>query len=204
MHSFCGGIACLFCGSRGNGKKHQDQKIGYQRRNFYFDFNLLPGGGLYCVANGSELNDLTHLAYYFIVIPVGAVVAFLHLLHGDLQRAFYSYVVSFSVVLILAFTFVLPTTDARNPVSRSMALIRKYDRPVAYFEWINSAYVFQYGKPIPKIANDLELGEFVRKNGKVLIISSKKAWENAHNPDFKIVFECKDLFENPTSVVLIN
>ncbi len=151
-----------------------------------------------------ELNDLTHLAYYFIVIPVGAVVAFLYLLRGDMQQAFYSYVISFSVVLILAFTFVLPATDARNPVSRSMPLIRQCDRPVAYFDWINSAYVFQYGKPIPKLANDADLEEFVRRNGKVLIISSKKAWENAHNPDFKVVFECKDLFENPTSVVLIN
>jgi hypothetical protein len=108
------------------------------------------------------------------------------------------------LTLILVFTFVLPAVDAKNPASRSMALISKFNRPVAYFQWINSAYVFQYGKPIPKLSSEQDVSDFVQKNGKVLIISSKSDWENAHRTDFNIVFECKDLFENPTSVIVVN
>ncbi len=47
-------------------------------------------------------------------------------------------------------------------------------------------------------APDEEIDAFVQKNGKVMIISSKKTWETASRPDFRSVFECKDLFENPT------
>lgn len=151
-----------------------------------------------------ELKDLTYLAYYFLAIPIGAIVALVYLFRRDMQKAFYSYVISFMITLILVFTYALPAADAKNPASRSMAMINEYNRPVAYFQWINSAYVFQYGKPIPKLNNEEELSDFIKKNGKVLIISSKKDWANSHRDDFKTVFECKDLFENPTSVVVVN
>ncbi len=164
----------------------------------------LPVAAFIALGIDPELKDLTYLAYYFTVIPVGAMIALVYLVRSDLQKAFYTYVVSFSVALLLVFTFVLPATDAKNPASRSMGLIAGYNRPVAYFQWINSAYVFQYGKPIPKLSTEQDLNDFIQKNGKVLIISSKKDWEDAHRTDFKIVFECKDLFENPTSVVLVN
>lgn len=151
-----------------------------------------------------ELKDLTHLSFYFLAIPIGAMAAIFYIIKGEIGRAFYAYIVSFLVTVILAFTFVMPTVDAKNPVSRSMELIQASGRPVAYFQWINSAYVFQYGKPIPKVSSETELDEFVRKNGKVLIITSRKNWENVHRDDFKVVFQCKDLFENPTSIIVEN
>ena len=171
---------------------------------FVFVAIALPIVAFIALGMDPELKDLTHLAYYFIAIPVGAVVALVYLFRSDLQSAFYSYVISFLVTLLLVFSYALPAVDAKNPASRSMAMIHQYKRPLAYFQWINPAYVFQYGKPIPKLDNEQELSDFVEKNGKVLIISSRKNWENAHRVDFKIVFECKDLFENPTSVVVVN
>lgn len=151
-----------------------------------------------------ELNTLTYLAWYFIPIPLGAAVALYFLVRNDIRSAFYSYVISFFVVVILAFSFVLPTVDTRNPVYRSMSMLKEYDRPVAYYQWINSAYVFQYGRPIPKLSTPEDVEAFVRKNGKVLIISSKKNWSGVERNDFKTVFECKDLFETPTSVIVVN
>ncbi len=151
-----------------------------------------------------ELNDLTYLSSFFVVIPIGAAIGLFYLRKRSIDQAFFTYVGSYCITLILVFTFVMPTAFGRNPVSRSISMIREYNRPVAYFEWINSAYVFQYGQPIPRLATEKDLEEFVSKHGKVVVISSKKAWQNAHNDSFKVVFECKDLFETPTSIVLIN
>jgi Dolichyl-phosphate-mannose-protein mannosyltransferase len=164
----------------------------------------LPIAAFIALSIDPELKELTYLAYYFIPIPIGGIAALYFLFKDKMSEAFYSYIISFCVTLILVFQVALPKVDSRNPVSRSMPLIRSLNRPVAYFQWINSAYVFQYGQPIPKLSSSSEIDDFVARHGKVVIISSKKAWENANRPEFKVVFQCKDLFETPTSIVLSN
>jgi 4-amino-4-deoxy-L-arabinose transferase-like glycosyltransferase len=164
----------------------------------------LPVAASIALRQDIELVSLSGLGLYLIVAPVGGAVALAFILKDHLQKAFYAYVFSFMLLLILVFTFALPPIDAKNPVSRSMPIIEKYNLPMAYYMRINSGFVFQYGKPIPKLSNEKELQDFVAANGKVLIISTKSDWEHLRRPDFKILFSGKDLFEKPTTVVLTN
>jgi 4-amino-4-deoxy-L-arabinose transferase-like glycosyltransferase len=151
-----------------------------------------------------ELKDLYLRGLYFLIVPVGAFVGLYFLRKQKVQHALYVYTGTFMILLVLISMFALPQVDAKNPVVRSVKLIEEYNRPMAYYKRINSAYVFQLGKSIKKLDNEAELDTFVKQNGKVIIISAEGEWSELNKPEFKVVFKAKDLFESPVSLVAVN
>ncbi len=151
-----------------------------------------------------ELKDLYLKGLFFMVVPLGAFIALHYLRKQQVEKAFNTYAITFSVLLILISSFVLPQVDAQNPVVRSVKLIEGYNRPIAYYKRINSAYVFQLGKSIKKLENEEQLNSFIAEHGKVVIISAEGEWSELNRPDFEVAFKAKDLFESPVSLVAVN
>jgi 4-amino-4-deoxy-L-arabinose transferase-like glycosyltransferase len=151
-----------------------------------------------------ELKELYLRGLLFLVAPIGAFIALNYLRKQQVEYAVNTYTVTFMVLLILISSFALPQVDSKNPVVRSVKMIEDYNRPIAYYKRINSAYVFQLGKTIKKLDNEEELNAFIKENGKVLIISAEGEWNELNRPDLKVVFKAKDLFESPVSLIAIN
>lgn len=164
----------------------------------------MPVAAVIALQIDPELKDLYLRGLFFVVVPTGAFIALYFLKKHQIENAFYTYIITFMTLLILISSFVLPQVDGKNPVVRSVNMVKEYNRPMAYYKRINSAYVFQLGTSIKRLDNEDELNAFVEENGKVLIISAEEEWNQLKRSDFTVTFKAKDLFESPVSLIAVN
>lgn len=158
----------------------------------------LPVAAYVALKQDPLLKSLSGRSVLFIIAPVGALVALYFVFKNKITNAFYAWTGSFMLLLLAVFTWVLPQVDAQNPVAKSKGLV--IDN-VAYYRRINSAFVFDHGKPIIKLDNEKELKDFVKTHPDAKIISTMKDWEEINPEGFRIVFRSKDLFETPESII---
>ena len=145
------------------------------------------------------LQQLSDKWVLFLAAPLGAIVALYFTWSNDITKAFYSWTGSFMILLIVVFTWLFPQIDSQNPVARSKGMI---GGDVAYYKRVNSAFVFEHGKPIQKLENAEEVDKFLKSHPNGKIISTMKDWEEAKLPGFRVIFQSKDLFETPESVIM--
>lgn len=135
----------------------------------------------------------------FLFAPLGAMVGLYFIINNNVTKAFYAWTGSFMLLLIVVFTWLFPQIDAQNPVAKSKQLLKG---DVAYYRRVNSAYVFEKGKPIPKLETIEEITEFLKRHPHGKIISTKRDWEEVDQKNFTIIFRSKDLFETPESIIV--
>lgn len=158
----------------------------------------LPFAAYVALEQDPLLKALAGRSVLFVVAPIGALIALYFVFKNNVAKAFYAWTGSFMVLLLVVFTWVLPQVDAQNPVVKSKGLVNEN---VAYFRRINSAFVFDHGKPIQKLETAEQLQAFVQAHPDAKIISTMKDWEEVKTGGFQIVFKCKDLFETPESII---
>jgi 4-amino-4-deoxy-L-arabinose transferase-like glycosyltransferase len=139
----------------------------------------------------------------FLIAPAGAVLALYFFVKDELTKAFYSWIGSFMILLIVVFTWLFPRVDAENPVVKSARILDSTTHTLAYYKRINSAYVFQNEQPITRLETADEVEKFVNTHRNVMIISTRSDWEEAGIPGFRIIFQSRDLFETPESVIVV-
>jgi 4-amino-4-deoxy-L-arabinose transferase-like glycosyltransferase len=145
------------------------------------------------------LGQLSHRWLLFLVAPAGAVIALYFVINDEVAPAFYTWTASFMVLLILVFTWLFPQVDAQNPVAKSEGILKG---ELAYYKRINPAFVFQHGKPIPKLETPAQVNEFIKAHPHAMIISTLSDWQEIPQGNFKIIFRSKDLFESPESIIV--
>ena len=146
----------------------------------------------------------TPLALTLAILPLTAGLGIVYLRRNSLYQSFACVLIGFLLVQGIVFGWLYPLADAQNPVVKSVPIIKQSGLPVAYFKRINPAFIFQLGQNIEKLSTPEEVNEFVNQHGKVIIISTHKMWEKAHIQGFTPIFEGKDLFETPETIVLSN
>jgi cell division protein FtsW (lipid II flippase) len=92
----------------------------------------MPVAAVIALQIDPELKDLYLRGLFFVVVPVGAFIALYFLKKDQVENAFYTYVITFITLLILISSFVLPQVDGKNPVVRSVKMVKDYNRPMAY------------------------------------------------------------------------
>ncbi|HZY79334.1 MAG TPA: glycosyltransferase family 39 protein [Cyclobacteriaceae bacterium] len=162
----------------------------------------IPAAAYIALEQDPLLSTLTDRWVIFLIAPVGAAIALYYIIKGNMNYAVYAWTGSFMVLLLMVFTFLLPQVDARNPVALSKGIIDK-SYSLAYYKRINSAFVFQNHKPIPKLETPEQLQLFSEQHEKVMIISTRQDWEETNVQGFKVVFRSKDLFESPESIIVV-
>jgi hypothetical protein len=141
-----------------------------------------------------SISHLSGLAIYFVVFPIGALVALFFLWRSKLMNAFYSYAATHLAFLVIFFFFIFPKVDQQNPVYKSIDLVKNSTSPVYYYHDVNPAYIMALGKIIPPLD--------VNDRSSMLVISQKKYLKALESLGFKKVFECQDLFEKPVTIVV--
>lgn len=164
---------------------------------------LVPLGVLIAIERDPVLTGLEHLCWYFIPLPIGGALALLFVATKRLHDAILVYAFSSIVTIALAYSFVFPAVDARNPVSRSKHLLTEFDGPVAYFITINPAYVFEYGKKITKLTSERAVQNFISSNDRALIITTSEHLATLEKLGLRPVFQGKNLFESSVSIVTV-
>ena len=159
----------------------------------------IPVAAYIALEQDALLAALSNRWMLFLVAPVGAIIALYFVINNEIAKGVYTWTGSFMVLLILVFTWLFPQIDAQNPIAKSKDLLKG---ELAYYKRINSAFVFERGEPIPKLETPEQVMEFVKAHPNAKIISTKTDWEGVGTENFKVIFQSKDLFENPVSIIV--
>lgn len=161
----------------------------------------LPVAVYIALRQEADLADLTSLAWAFVVFPVGAGVAIYFLYRRQLLLALYSYTATAVLFLLMFFWMLYPQIDARNPVARALPQVPAGAHVVHYRDF-NPAFVFARGHVINEVADRAALQHILADHREVYILTQKRYVDELTGVPMEVVYEGKDLFENPITVVL--
>lgn len=163
---------------------------------------LLPVAAYLGLEQDAVLSDLKRLYPWFLILPVGAGLAFFLFVKTRIKAAIITYGAA-SICFVLVFFYVIyPQADSRNPVTQSV--VRMGDHvPVAYYRDFNPAFVFALEHPLLSISSGDDVWTFAADHDTVNVITQKRFLPEI-NPagEAKVLFEGRDLFERHTTVVL--
>ena len=151
-----------------------------------------------------SLRDLRYAAWYFSVLPLGALLGLYFIVKGKVLNAVYVYASSSVIMLLLFFYLIFPQVDRRNPVTSSVALIHKHEKPVLYYRGFNPAYVFALQRTIRSIGDAEAASAYSDSTAGYYLITQKRFLPDLHDLGAHVVFEGRDLFESQTTVVMEN
>jgi 4-amino-4-deoxy-L-arabinose transferase-like glycosyltransferase len=163
---------------------------------------LLPVVGFIALAQDPSLADLAWMSIAFIILPAGAVVGYLFLRRLNYSAMVLAYVSSL-VVFLLAFFYVLfPIIDSRNPVRKSITLLKDPAKPIVYYKDFNPAYIFALRQTIPSVKSVEDIEKLKATSPGFYLITEKDHLLELEPCHLIKRFEGIDLFEGSTTVVL--
>jgi len=147
-----------------------------------------------------NLSFVNTLAWYFIPLPIGFLLAFLSSMKGRKKAALYLIGATTMMTSLMFFCQVFPKVDQQNPVSQSIDLLK--GKELRYYERYNPAYCFYIHHEIKRIDSN-DFTAFFEKYPNGVIISTKKEIDELRLPKpIKISFSKHNLFEPRTTVLV--
>ncbi len=143
-----------------------------------------------------------NVAFYFITLSIVGILGLYSVIKRNLDFGVKSILTGWLVMIVLFFHFAYQPVDARNPVARTRDLIDPNAKLVAY-QRLNAAFVFEYERVIPRYNELTDIQREIDSNNEGFIIS-RTDWkeELLTIPGLKVIAEVKDIFENPTTLIL--
>ncbi|WP_297887350.1 glycosyltransferase family 39 protein [Sulfurihydrogenibium sp.] len=159
---------------------------------FFLYFSLKGDKNLYLIADYS---------WFFFILTFGAVSSIIF--YKEISKVIGSLFVSSVLMSLVFFYVVMPKVDRESSVRVILPYIDK-DLPIGYYKRYNPAFSFYLKKRIVPLNSPDEVKEFM-KQGKVNILTRQEYLEELKDiKELKVIIKKKDLFENPTSVLLKN
>lgn len=154
---------------------------------------LFPLGIYFGVTFDSSLKDLQHVAFFFMLLPIGGIAIWFY--HKQPLPVFFTIGGSFYMTSLLFFYFVFPKVDLQNPVNEGISKLENIEKVVAY-QRFNPAFAFYYRKPIEKLPHLKSVEEYLSENRNTLIITNTRSKASLDSlKRFEILYDKKDLFE---------
>lgn len=143
--------------------------------------------------------DMASIMLLWLVLPIGVILSFILMKHEERsKKILYS---TFALGSVLFFTVIFPRIDEKNPVKASAHLVTEQPSFVAY-RYLNPAFVFRYGATIPIYQDVDDIIRYIQDHPDALVISRRKhIGAVAEKLNGQVIFEQKDLFENPVTVI---
>jgi 4-amino-4-deoxy-L-arabinose transferase-like glycosyltransferase len=164
----------------------------------YFIITLVIPIAIYIVVEDViKLPEIKHLAWVFMVLPVGSVLALSFYLRKRRKYALTAISGSWIIITLFFFYLFFPQLDKRNAVYQSLKTIKQTDQ-VYYHERYNPSYSFYLKRKISPLSDSV-----IQQPAVVL------SWQkNLSNLDplqdkFKIIQTHKEFFEPYFSIILI-
>ncbi len=164
----------------------------------------LPIVGYFMLQNDPLVSDLKCQSIYLSILSLGAIAGLVFLVKNELRKAVYSYLGSYIITGLVLLYLVMPRLISKNPVSLSLPAILSSIKPIMTYKQTNAAFTFNLQRPIKNISSAEELEIQIKKNPHLILLTRETHMQGLERLGFKIVKKGKDLFENPTTVVLEN
>ena len=176
-------------------------KIGYY---FYAILMLIFPAGLYLGLKGDpNLAHLSYLGLYFIPLSfLGAYLFYQGIKGKSVILAMQASMVVWTTTTLLFFYLIFPQVDAENPTRKLIPYMDTQAEIISY-KRLNAAFVFELQREIPKYNEIKDIREAIASAPKGYVISRRSFREELEQiEELSYVDECKDTFENPTSLLM--
>ena len=160
----------------------------------------IPAGIYFVFRADQDMRQYTYLALFFTALPIGAALGWLFLLKRKSVLFIASIAGSFLLTNVLFFAKAYPAVYAENPVSASLGFVNRQSKLVGY-KLMNPAFVFNLQRIIPGFESPGDLKKYLETNPDALIISRKKYQPEVDSLGLQVVFEQRDTFEKPVTVI---
>ncbi len=161
----------------------------------------IPIAGYLAMRDNKELSGINHYGLVLTPLFLGAVVILVFLLKKSLKGIVIAVATSFIFTVNLVFYLLIPKIASENPVKESIELLNKAPK-VAYYRGLNSAYVLEYGKVIPRLESKEEVASFLDRNPKAIIITQKKHLKSLGEMKVNEIYRKDDLIDGKVTVIL--
>lgn len=182
------------------------ERMGRGAHLTYAIYTLLMAGllvGAYLGIQGEKsIADLTYLAAWFLVLPVGAIAAWGQAVQKRYAQSYYSMLASWLIAAFAFYYLVFPKIDKENAVMATLSLFEE-ETPVAYYKNANPAYSFYLQKPIKQLHSSDEVQPYLKAHPNALLIARKRTFHELDSVmTYQVLATKRDLFESPTTVVV--
>jgi 4-amino-4-deoxy-L-arabinose transferase-like glycosyltransferase len=165
----------------------------------------LPVVGFVALRQDSLVSSEASLAWWILLAVPGVGVGWYYLANRKVVQFVYATLLSFAVMGVMLFYLVMPRLMQHNPVALSVAgLSIGAQTPVACFVRTNAAFVFNLRRTYPCLGSPEQVQEWLNANPSGLILTRDDEAPALQRLNLKTRFTGRDLFENPTTVVLSN
>jgi len=147
-------------------------------------------------------SGMENLAAFLIILTIAAITAFYFMLKKNFRKAIISSFVLYFLFHILFFNWLYPAIYKQNPMSKTIDMVKKYDKIVSY-QIFHPSYTYYLPGRVPVFKNLDSLKTYLQKN-KAAVISRKNFAEELRSIGLKEQASVHDLFEGNTTVIFSN
>jgi 4-amino-4-deoxy-L-arabinose transferase-like glycosyltransferase len=155
---------------------------------------FLSFGAYFGLKHEPPLKDIAYLSFSFLFLTIVGIVSLI-LIRKSTKNTIFTLFSGNFIFILLFFYIIFPQIDKRNPVVRSLPLLKE-SKNIYYYQGFNPAFAFYIKTPIR------EVKDFNRIPENSLIITRKRYLKDINLKNLKIIFQQKDLFENKYTVIL--
>jgi 4-amino-4-deoxy-L-arabinose transferase-like glycosyltransferase len=161
----------------------------------------LPAAVYFGLKADKNVNQLAGVWIWFIPIPIGALLGWYFISKKQMDKFILSMSVSFILSNFFFFAKAYPTVYGVNPISSSVSMLENKS-DLVYYKMMNPAYIFNMQRLVPAIYTQDSLSLYLKAHPDAMVISRKEyEAEIQAAGKLSLVFEQKDTFENPTTVI---
>lgn len=162
-----------------------------------------PIGVYFGLLGDKSLSHLSYLAYYFIVLSlVGLFNIYVVFKPNQLVKLIKVNVAGWVTIILLFFYLLFPQVDAENPVRKLLPGMDTSQTIISYSR-LNPAFVFALEREIPRYAEVDEVKRAMARSSAGYVISRTEFREELESiPGLTYHSEARDLFENPTTLIM--
>ncbi len=162
---------------------------------------LLCVGAFIGLGLEKEVAHLKYASIVFLIPLVGLVWGWMSYKTDAAQITLVKVLSTYLVFLLVANVWIYPTVYAQNPVTQTKALL-PVDETIYAYKIYNPAYNFYLNKPVKQWETISDFKDSLPIGKTAYIISRQEFAKDFEGLPVKIIATKKDIFENPTTVLL--
>jgi len=145
---------------------------------------------------------MENIAAFLLILTIAAIIAFYFMLKKNFRKAAISTFAFYSLFHIVMFNWLYPTIYKQNPMSKTIDIVKKYDKIVSY-QIFHPSYTYYLPGRVPVFKNLDSLKTFMLQN-KAAVITRKNFAEDLKSIGLQEKASVHDLFEGNTTVIFVN
>ena len=145
---------------------------------------------------------LENIAAFLLILTIAAIIGFYFMLKKNFRKAAISTFAFYSLFHIVMFNWLYPTIYKQNPMSKTIDIVKKYDKIVSY-QIFHPSYTYYLPGRVPVFKNLDSLKTFILQN-KAAVITRKNFAEDLKSIGLQEKASVHDLFEGNTTVIFVN